>query len=135
MLESPPLPWEKGKHKDHTVFHIEVQVCMNEHGQVFSTHHLQDAHDQQIVQQLPSGGLNQSAVSLLLEAVRREVNLQVLIRLSNDKTLKGQIKDPQARDLLEKELTTTVKEVLGKQIASLSLPSVQEMLDIVRETP
>lgn len=131
MLEPPPRPWEKGEHSDHTVFVVEVEVCINEHGQVFSTHQLQDEQDHKIAQKLPSSGLNQTAVALLLEAIRREVNLQVLIKLSHDEKVEAQIKDPQARDLLEKEFASTVKEVLIKQVEGFSLPAVQEMLDMV----
>lgn len=131
MSEPPPYPWKKGTHKDHRTFILEVTICVNEHNQVFSSHDLQDEQDRQVVADLPSGGLNQSAFALLQEAVRREANLQVLIKMSQEKEFQASLQDPATRDLAAQEFAKTIQEVMGKQIDQLALPSAQEMLNVV----
>lgn len=82
----PPLPieWKKGAHEDHDVIVMEVLLRRDKQGRVYSAHQLQDNEDQTIALTWPSGGLEQAAFGLLVEASRREAILDILLQMQQD---------------------------------------------------
>ena len=82
MSDQPPeQPWEKGQQEDYTCFGLEVVICEDAEGGVWSEHRL-SAEDAALAQTLSGGGARQIAHALLLEAVRREAFCGVLVELS-----------------------------------------------------
>lgn len=129
MSNSPPLPWYKGSHKDHSVAVVEVEVCRVHHtGHVFSTHHLQDQVDNSVVMAWPGGGQEQVAFALLTEAVRREAILEFLVQMSHDPewlpTL--QAMSDEERDTKFKELGVSLTKVVQNIVDGIAENCVRE---------
>lgn len=114
----PARPWEKGIHEDYSALVLELEVCRDGHGRVFSNHHLQDEKDQQVAMSWPSCGMEQVAFALLLEAVRRESLLCVLALMSQDPEALNRL-----MQMSETERAVWIQEMAAKvqqQIASVS---------------
>ena len=80
----PMLPWQKGSHEDHAVLTVEVDVCRDLIGRVFSMHRLQGEDDASVASTWPGGGHEAVGFALLTEAIRREAMLEVLILASQN---------------------------------------------------
>jgi hypothetical protein len=63
---------------------IEVMVCQSKPGAVFSAHTVQSPEDQALLMTWPGGGQRQVAHALLVEALRREAVVGLLIRMTKD---------------------------------------------------
>lgn len=63
---------------------VEVHVHRDEHGRVHSNRRLRGESDQQVALSWPSGGMEQVAFALLVEAMRQEALLQILIKESQE---------------------------------------------------
>lgn len=113
----PPRPWQKGQHEGYTCFSIEIVMCEDDEGAVWSEHRMK-AEDMQLSQTLSGGGARQIAHALLVEAVRREVFADVLVELS-----KGE-------DYLERYVGATEAEKRGleRSLANAGLAVLVELL-------
>jgi len=86
-MADTPLPdgsWAKGPHPDHAVAVVEVHVYRDEQGRVFSRHQLQNDTDDETAMSWPGGGQGTIAFGLLLEAIRREAMLELLLQMTHD---------------------------------------------------
>jgi len=130
MSQPPPTPWKKGEYQDHRVFVIEVEVCCNKHGQVFSAHKLQDQDDHKVAMSMSSGGIQESAFALLQEALRREANLQSLICLGSRPGFKESLQGNSKEEVVE-ELAASLTKIITDQTSKLAKPVVQEMIEML----
>ena len=82
--QPPARPWKKGDQTDYSALIIEVEVCRDKQGMVFSSHRLQGVEDRQVAMSWPTGGLEQVCFALLVEAVRREALLGIITVMSGE---------------------------------------------------
>lgn len=117
--------WLKGHHADHDVFVIEVLVRKDRFGQLASHGRLQSEEDRKVAETLPSGGMVEGGWALLTEAVRTEMTLQLLVRLSNDpsfreKLLEGDSPSEEILNMLERDATNLVNRELREILPSVA---------------
>lgn len=129
-------PWEKGKHSDYTGFVMEVHVRKDQRtGSVDSFRCLQDQTDEEAAHTLgPTGGMEEGSWSLLTEAARAEVLLQLLWRISNTPHFKEKLVNAEEapQDLLEMVSQDTLN-ILQKGMSSQIPHLVKEAMDTVRD--
>lgn len=133
-MPAPPYPWKKGKHESYSCFVIEVEVAVDQFGHMWSNHKLQSQDDHDLTREMPSGGMEYVAHSLLCEMVKREAILEVLMRLGNDPEFKGRILDsaPEAQDRLLSDVTAAMLEVIQKATGQIGPEAARAALDMVR---
>jgi len=133
----PPLPWKKGVNPHYRSFVVEVQVCQDNDGNIYSVHNLQDDEDHQPAQTLPSAGIEQLAYGLLCEAIRREAFLEVAVKASNQR---GYLADyvegnPEKRHEIEADLSRTIVEMCQKSIIMMAPATAREILHMLEVNP
>lgn len=136
MLKPPKGPWIKGQQAEYAAFVIEVTICQNNVKQVFSTHALQDDSDAEIAQSLPSKGMEQAAFGLLTEAIRREVLLQALLKVTQDpkaisRHVLGTIGE---KEEIEKEISDGTVQVMQDSIEKM-IPQVTKEIMVWMQNP
>jgi len=124
-ISMDPNTWVKGEQKDYKMFVLEVSVLQDNKGRVFSSHRFQNESDNALAHSLPSCGLEQIAHALLLEAIRRETYLDVILKMQDQPNLlkaymSGTDTDKEAMAL---ELSQHMEEILKRLITKIS-PSV-----------
>ena len=133
MPEPPERPWERGRNVDYACFGLTVEVCEDKDGRIWSQQTFETSVDEEVACTLPSGGARQIAQALLLEALRREVFVDILVELSKGE---GYItKYIEASDEERQEIEQAVAGAAAKVVAGLlpkMLPAVaREMLEMV----
>ena len=83
-MRSPEKPWVKGVHPEYTALQLVVNVCQDQHGNVWSDHGFLSPADEVLARGLPQGGAPQLAHVFLTEAVRREAFMCALLELTKD---------------------------------------------------
>lgn len=128
----PPAEWEKGQHPDHDVVCVEVLLRRDAHGRVYTEHHLQDAVDHEVVLRWPSGGLEQVAFALLVEAVRREAVLDLALQISQEpsflRNLAAATDDERAAAIgrMADALRATVQQTVARVARAAILDALQQ---------
>jgi hypothetical protein len=114
MPQSPDKPWTPGKHPTYTAFRLQVNVCQDGDGNVWSDHDFASLADEQVAQGLPQGSIPQVAHALLTEAVRREAFLCALLELGNSPDL---LEDTEkAQPDIERYTTHVITKALEKMV-------------------
>lgn len=133
MSQSPRKPWVVGRTPTYTSFRLQVNVCQDGDGNVWSDHGFMEPVDEMISQTLRHGGVQQIAHSLLTEAVRREAFLTTLILISQGK---GGVlpSEEQVTEAVEKVLTATIKKMAPGAAAGV-LEMMREQLEGSDSTP
>jgi hypothetical protein len=126
--QPPALPWTKGDHGSYSMVKVEVEVCRDEFGRVYTLHRLQDETDRETVMKWPSGGQEQIAFALLLEAVRREAVLGVLLELTKDKEFLSQLDGLPNKGEVLTGLAERVQTQMDRTIRRVSSNVVAEMI-------
>jgi len=136
-MPAPPYPWTKGKQAEYTCFVIEVEVAVDQHGVPWSNHALQSPEDMALTMEMDKSGQEYVAHALLMEAVKREVLLEILLRLSNDAEFKGRILDSarEAQEELVSEVSTAMMRVVNRVVAEVAPDAARAALDMVRQDP
>jgi hypothetical protein len=89
MLKPPTYPWKRGQQPrqgNETAYEalsLEVEVCLDEMKQVYSSHKPLTGEDQELAMTWPGGGQEHIGFALLVEAARREAILSMLINMTN----------------------------------------------------
>jgi len=117
----PEFPWRKGKSDDYTSYVVEVHVCQDSSGALFSHHTYQSQTDQRLAESLRTMGEEQTSFSLFLEACRREAFLSILARLTEDREFMARY--VQGGDESRLEVETEV----ANQFASIMLRNVSKV--------
>jgi hypothetical protein len=119
----PPVPTDTETAKREEVARLAVSVYKREDGSVRSTVHPLTPQDRDVFMGWESGGMQQTCVALLIEAVRREALMAVLVRLS-----RGQTTDMLDAD----ELDAAVRGQVVETLARVSRHLVQDTLARVK---
>lgn len=129
----PQMPWKMGVFPDYRAFSIVVEVCQSEEGHVFSTHKMLTKEDEKTCASFPSGGVEQIAFGLLMEAVRREAYIAALIRLTNNPLFLKEFSQStnEEKAALALKLSKETTDILHKNIGTMVLPSVQEIMEML----
>jgi hypothetical protein len=128
--QPPPRPWKKGKHPDHEVVEIVIEICRDEHGRVFSSHRPLEESDEEVALGWPSGGMEQTAFALLTEAVRREAVLQVLVLASHKPELLLRLRDEkgEGRQKLLADVRERLKMQMNGTVARIAEGALEEAI-------
>lgn len=133
MPKAPERPWERGRNVDYACFGLTVEVCEDKDGRVWSQQAFQTAEDEEVACTLSGGGTRQVAHALLLEALRREVFVDILVELSKgegyiERYIKATDED---RNEIERELAEATTKIMTGMLPKM-LPSVaREMVEMV----
>jgi hypothetical protein len=131
----PPTPWEKGAQKGYTAFSLTVDVCEDEFGRVWSGHSFESDTDEETALQLKNGGAPQVAYALLTEAMRREVFVLMLMRMSQDPEFLQQWRDAdeEVKRGLEAELGFAARQVMTDTLSKMVAGVGREILTMLSE--
>ena len=135
MNRSPDKPWKRGKHPTYTALRLTVNICQDEHGNVWSDHDFETPEDEKLAGELPQGGAPQVAHALLTEAVRREAFLCALIELTKTPgllTLWREAGDAE-RARIEQELEHAAKHVITSTLTKMVPGAVAEILSMMAD--
>jgi|GEM_PF-2372679 len=137
MPAAPSYPWTKGKQAEYTCFVIEIEVAVDQNGTPWSNHKLQSQEDMDLTMEMDKSGQEHVAHALLMEAVKREALLEVLLKLSNDAEFKERVLDPapDAQEKLVSEVSTAMMRVVNRVTAVLAPDAARAALDMVRQDP
>lgn len=113
-----PLP------KDTTDLVVEVHIRRDPAGRIHSNHTLRGESDQAIAMSWPGGGQEQIAFALLVEAIRREAIVEVLLCMSQD---------PQFIPRMSEGLEDLTREMTGKLKAQLAHTLEHLSEDVIRD--
>lgn len=125
ITNPPEQGWKKGISQEHTLLTFEIQVCLTEKGLYSRTATPKETQD--LIEGLPMGGLDRITFAFLLEALRREAWLQVLMSehksdlAKNYKSLDDKTKKEEIFQLMK-----TMKKVINKNMDPLLSPLMQE---------
>lgn len=130
MSQSPNKPWLTGKQSGYTGYKILVNICEDDLHRVWSDHEFATPEDQVAAQSTTAGGIQQIAHSLMTEAVRREVYLDVLLTLTQDPAFldKWVAADAAGQNVIITELSAITCEVLRGKLIKMAPGLVREML-------
>lgn len=120
--QSPPKPWLPGKHPTYTSYRLVVNVCEDEHGRVWSDHTFYTEEDAEVAGGTRNGGVEQIAHALLVEALRREAFVDILVRVSKTPGLLSQLQGDQ-QEAFHKEIEQVVSQVVT-QVLPKAVPGV-----------
>jgi hypothetical protein len=133
MANKPPaFPWIRGVQPTYRSFDIKVSVCQDNEGQVFSIHELAP-EDEEICSTMHSRGLEQIAFGLVVESIRREVFLEVLLRQSKDEGFLERYSSgtDEVRDVILREIASETNRVMAKSIEATSYAATAEILEMI----
>jgi hypothetical protein len=86
-VRSPEKPWAVGRHPTYTGYRLTVNVCEDTQGRVWSDHEFTSDYDASTAATTRNQGVEQIAHALMMEALRREVFVEVLMALSHNPNL------------------------------------------------
>lgn len=132
----PERPWVTGQHPEYTAFNLVVSVCQDRLGRVYSGHDFQSPKDAAAALALPQAGVKQVAYGLLVEAVRRELFVEILIALS---TSNGYLEGwagatEETRRQIERDLGATASLVMSRVIEKMAPECAREVLSMLTAT-
>ena len=105
--------------KQEEAARLVVVVSKREDGSIRSAVHPLSAQDREVFMGWETGGMQQTCMALLVEAVRREALMAVLVRLSRSQTV----------DMLDAaELDAAVRAQVMETLARVSRPLVEDTL-------
>lgn len=130
QINPPPQPWQKGSHGSHSVLGIEVQVCRDAEGRVFSCHQLQGADDLTVAMSWPGGGQEEVGFALLAEAVRREALLEMLLLVSKDASFPQRFEGMsfEEKETQIAELSARLRVQMSSVVARLARGAIEEAI-------
>jgi hypothetical protein len=128
---TPPAELKlKGTNNEHKTIVVEVRICQNPNGMIYSSHNLQDAGDERVSKGMLGHGTQAIAYGLLIEALRREAYLSTLAQLTGDKDFLTKYKDgdEKTREALERKVAETLRHVVNSIIEKNGTDMSKEVL-------
>jgi hypothetical protein len=111
--------------KQEETARLAVVVSKRGDGSIRSAVHPLSAQDREVFMGWETGGMQQTCMALLVEAVRREALLAILVRLSRNQTV----------DMLDAaELDAAVRAQVMETLTRVSRPLVEDTLAGVRKS-
>jgi len=135
MSRSPEKPWVPGTHPTYSAFRLQVNVCQDQHGNVWSDHDFATPADMSVAQSLRQGGAPQVAHALLTEAIRREAFMCALIAETKEKGFLARYKASSAEEKLrvEAELQGYATHVITQALGKMTPGAVAEVLAMMAD--
>jgi len=135
MNQSPPKPWTPGKHPTYSALQLVVNVCQDEHGNVWSDHDFHTPADASVAGDLPQGGAPQVAHALLTEAVRREAFMCALVELTKDGEYLARwvAADDEGKARMETDIGFAAKHVITQTLEKMVPGAVSEVLAMMAD--
>lgn len=133
-MSSPRALFERtGEHPDGSVASLEVKVCTDRNGQVWSVHMPMSKEDDAIFMGWPGCGVRAIAHAMLVEATRREAYLCALARLSSDINVINAYRhgDSVIKSEIERDIGTAVVQTFEATLPKLIPSVVKEILDMM----
>ena len=130
-MKTPPNElWERGTHGHCSTVVLEVRVCLDAAGHLWSAHNYQQVEDEARANSWAGGGVRQISFALLTEALRREVYACALIELTkNPEYLKKfQAADEKTKEELSLALGEGAVQVLTNTSKRMAQGAAQEIL-------
>jgi hypothetical protein len=133
----PPPPWKRGEQQGYKAFHIILEVCSDDEGRVYSSHHFREEFDEQVALTLNNGGVEQIAFAFLTETLRRELFVDMLVQLSGapDYLERWAKADDTGKEELERGLSHAALSVLSKTQSRLAAGLAKEAFTRLAEDP
>jgi hypothetical protein len=135
MATNPPaVLWRKtGNYPDGSVASIEVKVCLDPKGNLWSFNQPMSSKDDGIFSSWKGGGVRAITHAMLTEAVRREAYMCVLAQLTKDGNFVQTYAngDPSIRSAMEVDLARVVRETLEITLPKMIPDAAREVLDMV----
>lgn len=127
-LFQPTGNWDSG-----SVVTLEVKVCIDKNGQLWSTHEPQGIIDHSILETWPGNGVRAIAHALLVEAVRREAYMCVLAMITKDPDVVAQyaIGDSSIKTKIGNSLTDAMVKTLSTVVREIAPNVAKEILAMV----
>lgn len=135
-MKPPAQLWKKGKSEGCETAVLEVHICKDANGALWSVHNWQSRTDEALVRGWPEGGAKQVAHALLTEALRREVYALVLGELTKDAEYisKYAQADESGKTSLEKRLKLALPKIILTMTEKMGDGLVQEILTMVEKS-
>lgn len=133
----PPAPWEVGVQEKYTATSLTVSICQDQFDRVWSGHHFSSPEAEEAALALPQGGVKQIAFGLLVEALRRELFVEILVALSQngDYIAKWSSAEAATQRNIEREIGATAQQVMSRTIEKMAPDCAREVLTMLSPTP
>ena len=134
---SPPkILWgyhPSGQYPEGSLAKLEVRIVKDPQGQMWSVHSPLTPADQAVFESWPGHGVRDIAHALLVEALRREAYLCVLMEMTTFPGLLHKYDDPTCRnaEFTERTINEAVQKVLDAVAPKIIPNVVKEILDMV----
>ena len=128
-----PADWKKGQHEDYDCFVVEVYTRKNKHsGELQSLSRLQASLDNSTAASFsPTQGLEEASWALLLESLRTEAVLQLLMKLSTNPDIVAECATAENRSNLLENLSDTVSRqvahIIGKSCYGICESALKQL--------
>lgn len=135
MNQSPPKPWVPGKHPSYSAFRLLVNVCVDEHGNVWSDHDFLGEGDEMVARGLHQGGAPQVAHGLLTEAIRREAFMCALLSLTQDPSFihRYKMSEGAEKEVLQTSVRDQTRQVISSVLSKMTPGLVAEVLEMMAD--
>ena len=133
-MNSPPKElWESGKQGNCSTVVLEVRVCLDAAGKVWSAHTYKSQADALLASSWAGGGVRQISFALLTEALRREVYTCALVELTKDSAFleKYSGADDETREKMVLDLGNAAQAVLTSTSKRMAQSAAQEVLSML----
>ena len=129
----PPEMSIKGEANGRSTIVMEVYVCNDEFGRVWSFHKPQDTEDEQRSLKWSGGGARQIAYAPLTEAVRREAFASAMVEMSKGPSYLTDYvgADEEKRLEIEKNLGKVVAKVVADTAQKMGEGAAREILNML----
>lgn len=134
-FKPPQLPWPIGVNPEYTATSLEVHLCEDKTGRVWSYHDFVSPEAEQAASQLRHHGVQQIAYALLTEAIRREVFVVALTELSKNPQMLEDYRRGEAvtRRYTETQLSDAAQLVIQRTLAKMGSDIAREVLAMMTE--
>jgi len=109
---------------------MEVEVCQDQYGRVWSRHDFQGQADAETAQGMPQSGIQQVAFALLTEAIRRESYVDLIVEIGKDPGFEKRYRGatPEQREAIVLDLAGSTIKIVNGSLRKMALGITQEIL-------
>lgn len=134
MTKPPNSLWDKtGDHPDGSTASIEVKVCRDPSGYVWSVHKPLSDEDERVFRSWPGFGIRAIAHALLVESTRREMYMCLLAEVTKNGGLVKEYRDGDqvTKKLIEERVARVAEDNINAVVAKISNEVSKEILDML----
>lgn len=133
----PDGPWERGAHEGYKAFHIVLEICEDHLNRVFSAHTFRGQIDEETAFSLRNGGVEQIAFAFLAESLRRELFVDIMVKLSADPEFveRWRKSDESGQVEMEREVAHASLSVMTTTLPKLADALAKEAFTRLTEVP